>query len=248
MYSETRTDIMGMPITILLPEGGKPAASLVFEFFTAVDARFSTYKSESEVSRYNRGEIPDADISPAFREVLALCEQTRVQTNGYFNARRPDGYLDPSGVVKSWALLRAEAIVQEAGYESYFLDAGGDIASSPTAPDGTLWRIGIRSPFARTDIVKVVTPRGKGLATSGNAIRGDHIWNPHGYPAPVQGVASITVIADDILEADRFATAAYAMGEEGIAFIEMTPGLEGYLIRSDETALLTSGFPAYVAA
>ena len=39
--------------------------------------------------------------------------------------------------------------------------------------------MGIRNPFLRDDIVKVLQPRGHGVATSGNYIRGDHIYNPH---------------------------------------------------------------------
>ena len=60
--------------------------------------------------------------------------------------------------------------------------------------------------------------------------------------APIPDVVSLTVIGPDVLEADRFATAAFAMGKEGIVFIEEMPRLEGYLVDSSGRAVLTSGF------
>ena len=53
------------------------------------------------------------------------------------------------------------------------------------------------------------------------------------------------MIGPDVLEADRFATAAFAMGKAGIVFIEQMPGLEGYAVTGNGRATLTSGFGAY---
>ena len=59
---------------------------------------------------------------------------------------------------------------------------------------------------------------------------------------------SITVIGEDVLEADRMATAAYAMGRIGVHFIEVLPGFEAYMIDHQGQATMTSGFAQYVAA
>ena len=67
-------------------------------------------------------------------------------------------------------------------------------------------------------------------------------------PTPGHSLASIvslTVVATDVLEADRFATAAFAMGTDGILFIEEQPGLEGYMIAADGIATMTTGFRAF---
>ena len=58
---------------------------------------------------------------------------------------------------------------------------------------------------------------------------------------------SVTVLGPNVYEADRFATAAFAMGSEGIHFIEGLSGFEGYLIDKSGIAALTSGFADYVA-
>jgi len=49
-----------------------------------------------------------------------------------------------------------------------------------------------------------------------------------------------------VFEADRFATAAFAMGRKGIQFIEELPGFEGYMIDAQARATYTSGFERYV--
>ena len=53
------------------------------------------------------------------------------------------------------------------------------------------------------------------------------------------------MIGPDVLEADRFATAAFAMGKDGIYFVEQTPGLEGYVVDINGRATPTSGFGAH---
>jgi thiamine biosynthesis lipoprotein len=83
---------------------------------------------------------------------------------------------------------------------------------------------------------------GSGVATSGTYIRGQHIYNPHHPQKTIDDVVSLTVVGPDIYEADRFATAAFAMGREGIIYIEKLPGFEGYMIDTAGLATMTSGF------
>ncbi len=237
---------MGMPVEVVVA-GGDARAALedAFAYFAAVDARFSTYKDDSEISRINRKLLAPEAASGEMREVFALAERTKAETGGYFDIRRPDGTLDPSGIVKGWAVKNASARVRARGHEDFFINAGGDIAMSGANAAGAPWSVGIKNPFRPDEIVKVIYPRGKGVATSGSYIRGAHIYNPHNPAEELADVVSITVIGPDVLEADRYATAAFAMGEKGIAFIEALPGFEGYAIGARGTATLTSGFHAY---
>ena len=84
------------------------------------------------------------------------------------------------------------------------------------------------------------------MATSGTYIRGQHIYNPHNHGQEINDIKSLSVIGENVYEADRFATAAFAMGEDGINFIEQMPGLEGYMVDSGKNATFTSGFKGYV--
>jgi len=234
---------MGMPVTVeIVGAPDRATIDRVFAYFAEIDQRFSPYKPDSEIGRINRGEIAEEDYSNDTREVLALAEKTKRESHGYFDIRKGDGTLDPSGIVKGWAIWNAAALVASTGAEDFFIDAGGDIQSSGTNSSGGPWRVGIRSPFNQAEIIKVVYPRGRGIATSGTYVRGQHIYDPNNHGRAIADLLSLTVIASDILEADRFATSAFAMGRDGIGFIERTPGLEGYLVRSDGHATMTSGF------
>ncbi|MET2829899.1 FAD:protein FMN transferase [Mesorhizobium shangrilense] len=235
-----------MPITVDIDgASGGVLVATVFDYFERIDQRFSTYRSDSEISAINRGDLPVRDWSGEMMEVLALAEQTRTETGGYFDIRKPDGSLDPSGIVKGWAIRNAAGIVQRAGISDFFIEAGGDIQSGGRNAPGLDWSVGIRNPFNADEIIKIVYPRGHGVATSGTYVRGQHIYNPLGFGDPITEIVSLTVIGADVFQADRFATAAFAMGRDGILFLEQTPGLEAYVVDSNRRATPTSGFGAF---
>jgi FAD:protein FMN transferase len=234
--------LMGMPITVEVVDPGVTEADIekVYAYFHAVDETFSTYKEYSEISKVNRGELCEEEYSDEMKTILALSEQTKEETQGYFDIYH-NGIADPSGIVKGWAILQAAHMLKEAGCTNFYIDAGGDIQVAGNK-GGNPWRIGIRNPFNRKENVKVLAVTDKGIATSGTAIRGQHIYDPHHPDTPLQDIVSLTVIGPNVYEADRFATAAFAMGKRGIYFIEQLPGLEGYMIDASARATFTSGF------
>jgi len=244
---ETRV-IMGMPISLAVLDEGVRSQDLeaVFAEFAMVDAQFSPFKEDSEISRFNRGEIQQGAFTARMREIVALCETTKRETGGYFDIMRPDGTIDPCGMVKGWAIRNAVRQLADMGYSNFCVAAGGDIQCCGVNDEGKEWTVGIRNPFARDEIVKVLEPRGRGVATSGNYIRGDHIYNPHTGRYGSDDIVSLTVIGPDVLEADRYATAAFAMGRQGIHFIERMPELEGYEIDAHGAARMTSGLGNYL--
>ena len=244
---ETR-NIMGMPISLTVLDAGVRRQDLeaVFEEFSAVDEQFSPFKSGSEISRFNRGEITEVEVTPRLREIFALCERTKRETGGYFDITRPDGTVDPCGMVKGWAIKNAARQLVDFGYSDFCVAAGGDVQCHGVNEEGRAWTVGICNPFSRDEIVKVLEPKGFGVATSGNYIRGDHIYDPHTGRYGSDNIVSLTVMGPDILEADRYATAAFAMGRQGIHFIERMPGLEGYEIDGSGTARMTSGLKSFL--
>jgi thiamine biosynthesis lipoprotein len=248
MARDTRI-LMGMPITIEIVEDGlQDLVDDAFGYFATVDQRFSPFKPDSEVSALIRRPLPLADLSTDLREVLAIASRTKRETLGYFDIRRPDGRLDPTGIVKGWAVRNAAQRIEAAGSRHFFVDAGGDIQSRGKTAKGEDWKIGIRNPFNDREIIKAVAPRGRGIATSGTYVRGQHIYDPHRPGRPIDDIVSLTVIGPDVLEADRFATAAFAMGKAGIHFLEELPGLEGYVVDLNGIATQTSGFKAFVTS
>jgi thiamine biosynthesis lipoprotein len=233
--------IMGMPITILA-EGDeiKEAIEKVFDFFKQIDKRFSTYKKNSEVCKFNRGEIEKKDLSQDLKKIIKLCDETKKETDGFFNPVNQEKQFDPSGVVKGWAINEAGEILRDKNIEQFYIEAGGDVQVH-----GKKWTVGIRNPFKNNEIVKVVEVTSEGVATSGSYERGKHIYNPKTGQA-VEDIVSLTIIGPNIYEADRFATSAFAMGKQGIYFVEQIKDLEGYMIDNKGIATMTSGFARYV--
>jgi thiamine biosynthesis lipoprotein len=243
---EQAREIMGMPVRITIVGGTQSDFDAVFNYFTEVDTRFSTYKPESEIMKINRGEIQPNEYSTDMREIFALAEQTKKETDGYFSIIRPDGSIDPSGIVKGWAIRNAATLIEQKGYKNYLVEVAGDMQSKGVDENNKVWTIGIRNPFNHAEIVKVVRLENQGIATSGTASRGQHIYNPHQPKQRIDDIVSITVIGPDAYEADRFATAAFAMGKEGILFIEKLAGFEGYQIDAKGIATLTTGFTRFL--
>jgi FAD:protein FMN transferase len=244
---ETRLT-MGMPVTVEIIDGSATSAVIqkVFEYFKRIDEKFSTYKTTSEITAINEGKLPGPEWSEEMRLIFALAEETKRATNGFFDIRTPTGRYDPSGLVKGWAIWNAAQVLRQEGFKDFYVDAGGDIQPSGVNAHGEPWAIGIKNPWNEAENVKVVCSTTEGVATSGTYIRGLHIYNPHGENQPVTDVMSLTVIGPNIYEADRFATAAFAMGRDGINFIEKLDGFEGYMIDKDKVATVTSGFEKYV--
>ena len=241
--------LMGMPITVEIadPHASEEIFNEIFHYFTHIDEKFSTYKNTSEISAINNGAIALDDASEEMRLVFTMCEETKRETSGYFDIKTPNGTYDPSGLVKGWAIWNAAKLLEKNGFANFYIDAGGDIQPHGHNADSTRWAVGIKNPFNQNENVKVVYVGEEGVATSGTYIRGNHIYNPRGGNAPVNAIASLTVIGPNIHDADRFATAAFAMGMDGIRFIEGLPGYEGYMIDKDGIATMTIGFEKYTA-
>ncbi|MCR4329664.1 MAG: FAD:protein FMN transferase [Candidatus Roizmanbacteria bacterium] len=242
---ETRL-LWDMPITIEIVDESvdKKAFQSVFDYFKHVDTLFNTFNASSEISRINRGEIQEEKWSQEVKEVIKLCEQTKQNTRGYFNHRKGT-YIDPLGIVKGWAMQQAADSLIKKGYKNFYIDAGGDIQTQGRTDSGDLWSVGIRNPFNCAENVKILSLTDCGIATSGTYIRGNHIYNPLD-DSTIFDIVSLTVIGPNVYEADRYATAAFAMGKRGIYFIEQLSEFEAYVVDSKKNATYTSGFEQYV--
>jgi thiamine biosynthesis lipoprotein len=238
-------EVMGTAITVDVRDPGCTESVLddVFTWFRWVDAVFSTYKPDSQVSRLGRGDIALADCDPDVAWVLELCQEMGKTTDGYFDAWAP-GTLDPSGLVKGWSVEMASLMLVERGSTNHCINAGGDIRLRGEPEPGRPWRAGIVHPLRRDRLTVVVMGTDLAVATSGTAERGFHVINPHtGQPATA--LASATVVGPDLTLADSYATAAIAMGADAPAWIASILEYEAYLIDSGGHVWWSAGFPDY---
>ncbi|MDF6022923.1 FAD:protein FMN transferase [Streptomyces sp. JH34] len=209
-----------------------------------VDEVFSTYRPDSYISRLGRGEIRREDCPPEVLEVLRLCAHATRVSDGWFSVV-PEGTLDPSGLVKGWAVEAASHILHEAGARHICVNGGGDIQLRGPAAPGTPWRIGIAHPLRPGELVTVVTAHDDlAVATSGTAERGAHVFDPHSG-RPATGFASLTLVGPRLTLTDSYATAAFARGEGARSWLEGLHGYEALAVTPDGEEWVTTGFHRY---
>jgi thiamine biosynthesis lipoprotein len=240
---------MGMPIVVdVRDDCGDEALDELFDWFREVDERFSTYKETSEISRLNRGELHIRDCHADVRWVLARCDELREETGGFFDARYASLIeVDPSGLVKGWSVDRGGELLEARGLANYSINAGGDIRLRGAALPETTWRTGIQHPVLHDRIAAVVESNDLALATSGTYVRGEHILDPH-TGTPPSGLLSVSIAGADLATADAYATAAFAMGEDGAAWSATRAPYESFVILADERSFATPGFPLAAGA
>jgi FAD:protein FMN transferase len=212
-----------------------------FAWLREVDARFSTYREDSEVNRVQRGELSPDAASADLREVLAACADLWRETDGYFDAYAT-GRLDPSGYVKGWSVEVASARLADAGSVNHCLNAGGDVRARGRPGPDEEWRVGVRHPWQADKLCWVLTGTDVAVATSGTYERGLHVIDPH-RGVPATELRAVTVVGPDLARADAYATAALAMGLAGLDWLARLAGYESGAITEDGRSFRSAGLP-----
>lgn len=210
------------------------------------DEVFSTWKSDSAISRLRRGAISLAEAPPEVGEVLALCESARRLTHGWFDPWVMPGGVDPTGYVKGWAAQQSLAALRAEGICGAIVNAAGDIASFGSMSGGQPFCFGIVDPRDPGRLACTVTSPG-GLATSGTYERGEHLIDPTTGQARSR-VASATVTGPDLGLADAVATALAVAGDDGLAFVEDLDGYEALTVSFEGDQSCTEHFPFWPPA
>ncbi len=193
------------------------AVDKVEEFFYKVDMEFSTYKSDSEVSRIRRGELEVAASSDDVKKVWQLCEHARELTLGAFDPWKVAGGFDPSGLVKGWDADVAAKMLVVAGVESVLINAAGDLVlrggQISEGDEVKPWNIGISSPDDVNQIAKTFELVDGSVATCGDYEKGAHIVDPHTGLIAI-GSRSASVVGPDGALCDALATALMVDGRD----------------------------------
>lgn len=230
--------VMGMPVSIHLRGTGSRsprAEGPVVEAYAGlrvVDALFSTYRPDSEVSRIRRGELDLGDAHPRVQEVAALCRVAAESTGGLFDAWHSATF-DPTGLVKGWAVQRTADRLAEQVPGDVSVNAGGDVAVR-AGRDPSPWRIGVEDPRDTSGVLCVLSVTDGAVATSGSARRGLHLVDPRDGSAS-DGLLSVTVSGPSLLWADVLATAAFVAGADALAVVAAHPGYAALVVGRDAT-------------
>lgn len=233
---------MGTVFTIDVRDAGAwdDAIDEVVAWLHEVDAVFSTYRPDSDISRMGRGELSLRDAHPEVATVLDLSAQVQLETDGAFSAvtgRR----LDPTGLVKGWAIERASRILRNRGSGNHAVNGGGDVQCAGEPAPGRPWTVGITDPHDSAKVLTTVSGRDFAVATSGTAERGAHIIDPF-TGRPSTAAASASVVGPSLTFADAYATAVFVKGDGGCRWIEGRPGYEALVVATDATVTASSGW------
>ncbi len=241
--------VMGTVVSFLLGEDGLPFEKVLSATEAAaaelhrLDEIFSLYREESPMTRYRDGSLAEEELPSEIPVVLALCRQVREETADYFDPWALPGGLDPSGLVKGWAVERAGALLEAAGIAAGLVNGRGDMIAFGRPLGEKRWRVGIRHPWREEGLACVVELEpGSSLATSGRYERGEHLVNPR-PGSPARRTASASVVGPSLARADAYAT-ALSVAREPLRLSGMLPtGYESYLVFEDGAEEATRGFP-----
>jgi thiamine biosynthesis lipoprotein len=158
--------------------------------------------------------------------------------------------LNCSAIAKGFSCDVIAGLLESEGVENYMVEIGGEVMMKGVNPNGADWKIGINKPeddstCVRNEIEDIIQLSQKGgIATSGNyrnfyvkdGKKYAHTINPlTGYPAE-QNILSATIVADDCMTADAYATAFMVMGLEKAREVKLSvPEIEYYVIYTDES-------------
>jgi len=182
--------------------------------------------------------------------------------NGKIVKDNPHMQLNMSAIAKGYTCDLIGEFLAKKGCENYMVDIGGEVVAKGKNDRNKVWTIGIREPNEdpfNTDLNAAVMLPNHALATSGNYLnfyvedgkKYAHTIDPStGYPVQ-HSLLSSTVLANDCMTADAFATAFMVVGKErGIEIANNIPGLEIYFIYADENGknqvYMSEGFKQYL--
>jgi len=161
--------------------------------------------------------------------------------------------LDLGGFAKGWAANQAMQRLAEIG--PALMDAGGDIAISGPQANGELWLVDIADPLQVQENLDMLALDGCGVATSGidhrRWLQGDvlkhHIIDPRSGEAAQTDLASVTVVAPDVIRAEAAAKAVLIRGSrEGLEWLEGKPEICGLLALQDGQLLYSHDIHKYL--
>ncbi len=182
--------------------------------------------------------------------------------NGKIVKEEPRINLNMSAISKGYTCDLIGHFLTEKGVQNYMIDIGGEVVTKGVNAKGKIWSIGIRKPIENIlneEIQTAIQLPNKALATSGNYLnfyiengkKYGHTIDPRtGYPVH-HSILSSSVLANDCMTADAYATTFMVLGvEKGIEIARKVPDIEVYFIYADENGenqiYMSNGFKKYI--
>ncbi|MCF6357334.1 MAG: FAD:protein FMN transferase [Draconibacterium sp.] len=184
--------------------------------------------------------------------------------NGKIIKENAERNIDMSAISKGYTSDLIANLLKEKGCTNYMVEIGGEVAAMGKNAKGKIWTIGISKPeddilVSNTDLQAILHLPNRAMATSGNyrnfyienGKRYAHTIDPKtGYPVQ-HSLLSASVVANDCMTADAFATSFMVLGvEQGIEIAQKIPEVEIYFIYADKTGsnqiYMSEGFKDFI--
>ncbi|MBN1354499.1 MAG: FAD:protein FMN transferase [Candidatus Omnitrophica bacterium] len=237
------------------------AFAKVTERMRELEKKFDYYADDSELTKINKLNVGEKfRVSPDMLRVLKASLEMYQKTGGAFDvALGKRGWvldeddkavilsndnvkIDLGGIAKGFIVDEAVKILKKQGVRTALINAGGDMyCMGMGQTEG--WKIGIRDPRTRGDVIGSFSVSDKGVATSGDYERPSHIIDPKNSAPMRSALKSSTVVAVDCMTADALATALFVLDtSEGLKLIEKTDNAECVIVDEDGRVHKSSGF------
>ena len=187
-------------------------------------------------------------------------DKTKLSINNTILKTHPKLYFDFNALAKGYAVDVLAKYLRHLKVTSFLVEIGGEIvAQGKSLKSNSFWKVAIDDPQQGEDrtFIQIITLQNQALATSGNyrkfsinettGERWVHSINPKTGKAIPSNVLSVSVLAENCMKADAYATALMVMPlQQAKLLIEKQPSLEAYWILSDSLGrvkeVFSSGF------
>lgn len=177
-------------------------------------------------------QVPDADVMSELRACVGW-QRVAVRKKNSSAFQAGGVQLDLSAIAKGYGADCVARCLREQGIDSALVEVGGELHGHGRKPDGSAWQVLVESsPDEEADdsqAPRVIGLENRAIATSGDrwhafeqeGVRYSHTIDPRtGHPV-LHAPAAVTVVADDAMHADAWATALTVMGaDQGFAFAQ----------------------------
>lgn len=225
------------------------------EYINQFDKENSFYKKESYLSKLNNlNDNQSLKVAHSFCKLLELSANYQKTTENRFNIayKSPQMFrnfnnlqinckkdiirvikkgtiLDTGGIAKGYSIDKTADILKRYNYKNFIVNYGGDILICGKKPNNKNWSIGIKDPFSKSKLLKIITKNTNNcysVATSGdyrryvikNGKKYSHIIDPK-TGLSVEDAHSVTVISNNATKSDVLAT-AISVANKDIAYIK----------------------------
>jgi len=180
--------------------------------------------------------------------LLPLVGYRKVQlSKGKLIKADPRIQIDFDAIAQGYSSDWLARFFEKKGIQNYLIDVGGEVLAHGSKPDGQFWSVAIEMPSKNSEderkIQAILTMKNRAISTSGsyrkyyeeNGVRYSHTIDPsNGYPVR-HNLLSVSVVANDCITADAYATAFMVMGlEKSKEFLVKNSEMEAYFISDDQ--------------